>query len=119
MLEYCQHSVALANKFNTYYIDKIDKLRESIPPSTEEEIPWLSNYEGVKLEMFALTNAEEVREILTDYGIKTSCEDPLPVSVLKQVIHETIPVLVKLVNKSLRINGRYKELSDRPTSEKV
>ena len=51
-------SVALANKFNTYYIDKIDKLRESITPSTEEEIPRLSNYEGEKLEMFALTNAE-------------------------------------------------------------
>ena len=94
-------SVALANKFNTYYIDKIDKLRESIPPSTEKEIPRLSNYEGEKLEMFALTNAEEVREILTDYGIKTSCEDPLPVGVLKQVIDETIPVLVELVNKSL------------------
>ena len=93
--------VALANNFNNYYIDKIDKLRESIPISTNNEIPRVSKFEGVKLEMFAPTNAEEVKEILVENGIKTSCEDPLPVGVLKQVIDETIPALVKLVNKSL------------------
>ena len=51
--------------------------------------------------MLAPTKAEEVREILSDYGIKTSCKDPLPVGILKQVIEEIIPVLVELVNKSL------------------
>ena len=94
-------ATALANDFNKYYIQKIDKLRESIPPSTANEVPRVSNFEGVKLEMFAPTNAEEVREILADSGIKTSCEDPLPVGVLKQVIDETTPALVELVNESL------------------
>ena len=93
--------ISLANDFNKYYIEKIDKLRESIPPSTENEVPRVSNFEGEKLEMFAPTNAEEVREILAESGIKTSCEDPLPVGVLKQVIEESTPALVELVNKSL------------------
>ena len=51
--------------------------------------------------MFALTTVEEVREIIADSGIKTSCEDPLPVGILKQVTDEITPALVELVNKSL------------------
>ena len=58
--------VELANGFNKYYIDKIDKLRESIPPSSRNEIPRVSNFRGEKLEMFAPTNADEVRAILAD-----------------------------------------------------
>ena len=75
--------VTLANDFNQFYIEKIDKLRESIPPSTESEIPRVSVFQGKKLDMFALTTVEEVREIIADSGIKTSCEDPLPVGILK------------------------------------
>ena len=78
--------VELANDFNRYYIEKIDKLRESIPKSEKNEIPRASTFEGDKLAVFRLTTADEVKEILADSGIKTSCEDPLPVGILKQVI---------------------------------
>ena len=92
--------VALANNFNTYYIDKIDKLRESIPLSTEYQQKRHS-FDGVALEVFDPTTEEEIREILRDNGIKTSCEDPLPVEILKEVTNEMLPALVVLVNKSL------------------
>ena len=92
--------VALANNFNKYYIDKIYKLRDSIPPSTDfqQKRP---KFDGTILEVFDPTTEEEIKEILSESGIKTSCEDPLPAEILKEVTDETLPALVVLVNKSL------------------
>ena len=41
--------VAVANNLNNYFIDKIDKLRESFSPLTGKEILLLLNYEGKSL----------------------------------------------------------------------
>ena len=38
---------------------------------------------------------------MKESGIKTSPEDPIPVSILKSVYEVTLPVLVSLINKSL------------------
>ena len=92
--------VALADNFNKYYVDKIEKLRDSIPPSTDFQQK-RSKFEGVKLEVFDPTTEEEIKEILTENGIKTSCEDPLPTEILKEVTDEMLPALKVLVNKSL------------------
>ena len=94
--------VELANAFNEYYINKVDKLRESIPVETENDLPAPKVFEGKKLSIFAPTNIEEVTKILKESGIKTSVEDPIPVSILKSVYNITLPALVGLVNKSLR-----------------
>ena len=94
--------VDLANKFNGYYIEKIDKLRKSIPETNEyHHQQQRQKFNGTKLSIFAPTTAEEVKEILKDKGIKTSSEDPLPVDILKEVTDEMIPALVVLVNMSL------------------
>ena len=44
--------IELANEFNQYYIEKIDKLRASIQPVVDTEI-LKTNFEGVKLDTFA------------------------------------------------------------------
>ena len=92
--------VALADNFNKYYIDKIDKLRESIPASSDFQLK-RPKFDGIKLEVFDPTTEDEIKEILNENGIKTSCEDPLPVAILKEVKDEMLPALVVLVNKSL------------------
>ena len=75
----------LANKFNHYSIDKIHKLRSSIPPSSlpifslhypldpEQEFSTIT-----PLSSFVPTNKMEVISILTETEIKTSPADPLP-----------------------------------------
>ena len=92
--------LVLANEFNEYYIEKIDKLRESIPPAVETE-PTNSTFKGKKLQTFHPTNVQEIKEIIKEYGIKTSSEDPIPVKILGSVIEVTLPTLEFLVNKSL------------------
>jgi DNA-directed RNA polymerase subunit F len=92
--------VDLANKFNKYYVEKIDKLRESIPESAGYQQK-RKKFDGVKLSVFDPTTIEEVKEILTGSGVKTSSEDPFPAEILKQITDEMYPALVKLVNLSL------------------
>ena len=94
--------VALANTFNQYYIDKIDKLRDSIPPANCEETYEKIYFEGEKLKSFAPTTTEEVKELIKEHGVKTSAEDPLPAVLLQSVMEELIPLYVELVNKSFK-----------------
>ena len=93
--------VELANEFNEFYVDKIDKLRQSIPDEVYNDLPTPPHFKGEKLWMFGPTSVEEVTAILNENGIKTSPEDPIPVSIFKKVYEITIPALVEMINKSL------------------
>lgn len=92
---------ALANEFNEYYVNKIDKLRESIPVERENDLIEAVPFQGNKLSIFSPTSIDEVSKILKDCGIKTSPEDPIPVSILNNIYEVTLPALVSLINKSL------------------
>ena len=93
--------VQLANEFNHFYIDKIEKLRKSIPQTKEPMITEPKVFDGEKLNQFAPTTIDEVTQIIKEFGMKTSSEDPLPHGVFHMVKAELIPLLVELVNKSL------------------
>ena len=90
----------LANEFNEYYVEKIDKIRKTIPESSTNRTV-MNKFEGEKLAFFAPTTDEELKEIINEFGVKTSVEDPLPTKVLKFIIDEMIPTYKVLVNKSL------------------
>ena len=42
-----------------------------------------------------------MREVIQKFGVKTSCEDPLPAALIKSAMNELLPLYVELVNKSL------------------
>ena len=94
-------SLELANRFNNYYTTKIDKIRKAIPATSVVSNMVAEKFEGVQLSEFQLTTEEELREIIKEFGVKTSTEDPIPANILKNIIEESLPCLVKLVNKSL------------------
>ena len=83
------------------YIDKIRKLRSTIPLQDQVQEIMSEKFEGEKLVSFKPTTIDEVKEIVKEFGVKTSTEDPIPASVLNCVIMEALPCLTKLVNKSL------------------
>ena len=94
-------SLELANRFNNYYTTKIDKIRKAIPATSVVSNMVAEKFEGVQLSEFQLTTEEELKEIIKEFGVKTSTEDPIPANILKNIIEESLPCLVKLVNKSL------------------
>ena len=91
----------LANEFNKFYIDKVVKIRDSIPETIGEN-SYSRPFQGEKMMNFRLVTEDEVLKIINEKGIKTCMEDPIPAKLLKQSLDIAVPILTKLVNKSLQ-----------------
>ena len=91
----------LANKFNSFYSNKVLQIRNNIKPSKLES-EFRKNFNGVFMESFEPTTVDELRRIVANMGIKTSGQDPLPGTIFKDIIEDLLPYLCDLVNKSLK-----------------
>ena len=90
----------LANDFQQYFKDKIAKIRESFPPRKASRAQQLPN-NIQKFDTFEETTENEIREIVKQYGVSCSPEDPIPVNLLNEHIDILIPYWLELVNLSL------------------
>ena len=96
-----QKPEVLANKFNSFYSNKVLKIRNNIKPS-RLECEFRKNFNGVFMESLEPTTVDELRKVVADMGIKTSGQDPLPGTIFKDIIEDLLPYLCDLVNKSLK-----------------
>ena len=94
-------SKQLADDFNDFYIKKVEKIRNAIPKSTTDLTFCTRPFHGQRLDMFEPTTDNEICEIIKQYGVKTSVEDPIPAVLLKSAKEVIIPMYTMLVNKSL------------------
>ena len=58
-----------------------------------------------KLSKFSPTTEEELRRIVTKFGMECSPEDPLPASILSSYLDTLLPVWVDIVNLSLSVGS--------------
>ena len=93
-------SKILANKFNKFYIEKVQKICQKIP-HVEADPRFSRPFQGQRLEVFEPTTEEELKELIKQFGVKTSVEDPIPAELIKSSIDVLLPVYKELVNKSL------------------
>ena len=94
----------LAEAFANYFKKKIDDIYETIEkdaenlgPSPELEDPELS----CKLDTFQELNDEELIKIIRSMAYKHCDLDPLPTSMVSQLLPELIEVMAEMVNTSL------------------
>ena len=92
--------VSLANKFNNYFVEKIEKIRNNFPDAPRLR-GGIDTYEGPIMSEFSLVSPEGLKKIILSKPVKTSPEDPLPGIILKQCIDVLLPALSHLVNLSL------------------
>ena len=103
------NEVELANKFNQFYMNKINNIRDSIPYScgnnnNSNEMfnkPDYKPFQGDSFDNFEPVTIDELKEIIKSSNTKTSCQDPLPQYVLNNILDSLLPYLCDLVNKSL------------------
>ena len=105
-LPICENEVELANKFNQFYMNKINNIRESIPYSSESNNEMFNgagykHFQGESFDHFELVTIDELKEIIKSSNTKTSCHDPLPQYMLNNILDSLLPYLCDLVNKSL------------------
>ena len=96
-----EDSENLASKFNQFYVDKVDNIRNNIPKCFLENNLDFEIFQGTPLESFRPTTVKELREIIKEKPLKASSQDALPASLLKEVIDDLLPYICELVNKSL------------------
>ena len=95
--------VLLSNRFNMYFLSKVEKIRISIPCFS-----LIVSYDSVQTQCvpfnsFRSISSEDLELILKEMGkINTSPIDPLPAKLLTKCIDTLLPVLVEIINKSLR-----------------
>ena len=99
---------SLANDFNTFFKEKVDKIRDNFtqnqPSAFENDAP----FAGPTLGQFEPLTENEVSLIIKSSKSK-SCElDHLPTTLVKQCHAELIPVITRIVNLSLE-TGTFPE----------
>ena len=95
-----------ANSLNTFFVQKVVNIRNSLPPSsfevpTSETVEHSDTHTVSELSSFSPTCYEELRRIVDVHGIKLGPGDPLPLHLMKKHIDVLLPYLVTLVNLSL------------------
>ena len=98
---------SLANRFGSFFIDKIKKIRDTFKHTRsqvlhpDKEPPTFCSFQAV--------TETEVLKFIKESPSKTCSLDPCPTHIVKQCIDILLPSLTKLVNLSLK-NGIFPNL---------
>ena len=95
--------VELANRFNSFYTDKVQNIRDKIPTidSTAPLEESTSEFAGVCLESFSSVTVEGLKQLIKGKTVKTAYNDILPRSLMKELLDTLLPYIVDLINLSL------------------
>ena len=93
----------LANRFVTYFIDKIEQIVNSFGKEITEQ-PSNEIFNGTLFERFEPITDDQLKKLIMEGNSKSYHLDPLPTKLLKQVLDAVLPVMTKIVNASLQSN---------------
>lgn len=94
----------LANRFNSFYTDKVSNIRAKIPTINSSVLSDCEPpvFTGTPLDVFSPITVDELRNLIKDKVIKTAYTDILPRAVMKKVLDTLLPYICDLINLSLR-----------------
>ena len=91
--------ICLANRFVTFFSDKIRKIRDSFTNTDSFTLPAPSDVP--KFDLFKAVSEDEVRKVTTKSPTKSCLLDPWPTFLVKECLDILLPSVTKLVNCSL------------------
>ena len=91
--------VTLANKFETFFLDRIQNICSSMNYSLGE--PQVNTTTALFTE-FALISSSDLDEMLKSVKIKYSLVDEIPTKLINPIIKSSFPTILKIVNDSLQ-----------------
>ena len=103
VLPYTENPLQLTNKFNNFFIQKIENIRNNFNNSNVSfaEGSMINNSNISTLCSFKCVSAADIKKQIQSSKIKTCPRDPIPAFLLESSIEYIIPSLVHLVNTSL------------------
>ena len=100
ILPSCTDDKSLANRFGSFFIDKINKIRNTFRKCTSKCVP--QERKPPSFSSFQLVSELEVHKFIKDSPSKTCSLDPWPTFLVKRCIDILLPSITKLVNLSLQ-----------------
>ena len=98
----CTSDGELANSFLDFFSEKIKKIRSTFPERKTDNCHSPVNSCVNKLSVFEVVTQDELRSIVSSFGVKCSPEDPIPAKLLNKYVDKFLPMWELLVNLSLR-----------------
>ena len=99
----CSHQ-ALANEFLSFFIEKVDKIRNNVKPGTrvDEEVKMIEvNVNNCCMDTFAPLTESDVEKIIKRFPSKSCHLDTLPTWLVKDNLVILLPIFTRIVNCSL------------------
>ena len=90
----------LAERFSTFFSDKIQCIRDGLSSATSVAVP--RSRLGSSLDSFTTTCDDEVGEIILMSPSPSCVLDPIPSWLVKQILDTLIPTISSIVNASLK-----------------
>ena len=100
ILPSCTDDKSLANRFGSFFIDKINNIRNTFRKCTSKCVP--QERKPPSFSSFQLVSELEVHKFIKDSPSKTCSLDPWPTFLVKKCIDILLPSITKLVNLSLQ-----------------
>ena len=94
----------LAKHFSKYFISKIAKIRDTLTAKQGQLQPPPVLHQGIApcMDSFRLLSDDDVSVIVKNSPTKTCEADPIPTTLLKDILPNILPLLREIVNKSLQ-----------------
>ena len=93
----------LANEFNTYFQEKICKIRSKLNSRVTSVESGKACIKGGKLQEFQSLSQAEVKKLMLEMPKKHCQLDPLPTWLLRECLEEFLPITTEIVNLSLQL----------------
>lgn len=94
-----ESSLQLAQSFNVFFVEKIERIRLSIPLRADPTPPHPPVY--CCLNEFQVVNEQDVLKIIASSPSKSCGLDPMPTHLLKLIAPQVAPIITEIINQSL------------------
>ena len=112
---------SLPDKFNEFFVHKIDEIRRSFDP--DRPIPTNPvEFSGTFFAEFQLVTEDFVKTVVQEMPKKSCDLDSTPTSVLYDCLDKIIPIVISIMNKSLSsgiVPRRFKHAFVKPLLKKA
>ena len=116
-------SVQLANDFSDYFRSKVDRIQEQFDDDLDSafEFDRHVSSDDSYLSKFTPLTETDAQKLISDSNT-TSCElDPIPTFLLKECLHELLPIITQIINLSItsgKMPDSFKSAVIRPLIKK-
>ena len=91
----------LANTFNKYFLDKIEKIRNDLSAKISDKELNDEKTTNLRMDSFQNVSKDDVKRVITNLSSASCSLDPVKTALAKQCLDILLPLYTKIVNSSL------------------